>query len=199
MGINASACDHPQFEVYGTWIEKEGIPYSRFDLMEGELPYASGSFDVITFKQVIEHLPFSVKPTLKSFYRILRPGGLLLLSTPNIARLSSVVRLILRKSVHPPLEHFFNSEFPFTGHYREYTLDELKRMVVWSGFDVARTAYLQQHDVSFLLSQRKRFAHNLFMPITWKEILALMAWRPFTFLMPSLSQVLFVVAKKPVF
>ena len=197
MGIDASACDHPRFGVYAEWIAKEGVPYSRFDLTDGELPYASGSFDVITFKQVIEHLPFSPKPALQSFYRILRPGGLLLLSTPNIARLSSVLRLLLRQSVHAPLDHFFHSEFPFTGHYREYTLDEIKRMLAWSGFDVARTAYLQQHDVLFLLRQRKRFANNLFMPISWREILVLSAWRPFTLLMPSLSQFLFVVARRP--
>jgi 2-polyprenyl-3-methyl-5-hydroxy-6-metoxy-1,4-benzoquinol methylase len=197
MGINASACDHPRVDIYGAWIEKEGVPYSQFDLMEGDLPYESESFDVIAFKQVIEHLPFSAKPTLQSFYRILRPGGLLLLSTPNVVRLSSVLRLLWRKSVHAPLDHFFYSEFPFSGHYREYTLDELERMVAWSGFDIAQTAYLQQHNALFLLSQRKRFANNLFMPITWKEVLVLSAWWPFTFLMPSLSQLLFVVARKP--
>ena len=47
MGINASACDDPRFKTYGEWIEKEGVPYASFDLMDGELPYASGSFDVL--------------------------------------------------------------------------------------------------------------------------------------------------------
>ena len=197
LDISASACDHPRFATYGEWIEKEGVSYATFDLMDGELPYTSGSFDVITFKQVIEHLPFSAKPTLKSFYRILRPGGLLLLSTPNIVRLSSVIRLLMRKSVHPPLEHFFESEFPFSGHFREYTLDEVKRMVTWCGFDVVQTTYLQQHEAIFLLRQRKRFANNLFEPIRWQEILALASWRPFTYLMPSLSQFVFVAARKP--
>jgi hypothetical protein len=148
---------------------------------------------------VIEHLPFSARATLESFYRILRPGGLLLLSTPNIARLSSVLRLLLRRTVHPPIEQFFHADFPFTGHYREYTLDEVKKMLVWSGFEVLQTAYLQQHDVLFLLSQKKRFAGNLFAPIRWAEIVALSAWRPFSFLVPSLSQFLFVVARKPVY
>jgi 2-polyprenyl-3-methyl-5-hydroxy-6-metoxy-1,4-benzoquinol methylase len=197
MGVNASACDHPRQGGYGPWIEKEGVPYAPFDLMDGDLPYASESFDVITFKQVIEHLPFSAKPALRSFHRVLRPGGLLLLSTPNIARLSSVLRLFLRRSVHPPLEEFFNADYPFTGHYREYTLDELKRMVVWSGFEVARTQYVQHNSIPFLIGQKKRFANNLFMPITWKEILVLSAWQAFTFMVPSLSQEVFVVAMKP--
>lgn len=198
FGIGASACDHAPLDVYGDWIQKEGVPYSSFDLMDGEFPYPNDSFDVVTFKQVIEHLPFSAKPTLKSFHRILRPGGLLLLSTPNIARLSSVVRLAMRKTVHPPLEHFFESEFPFSGHFREYTMDEVKRMVVSSGFDVVQTQYLQQHDARFLLSQRRRFARNRFAPVQWTEIISQFIWTPFAFLIPSLSQFVFVTARKPV-
>ena len=112
-------------------------------------------------------------------------------------RLSSVFRLLLRKSVLAPLQHFFDSEFPFTGHYREYTLEEIKRMLVWSGFEIPRTAYFQQYDPVFLIRQKKRFANNLFDPIRWREILVMSAWRPFTILVPSLSQFLFVVARKP--
>jgi hypothetical protein len=67
MGINASACDHSSLDVYGEWIRKEGVSYSIFDLMDGELPYANDSFDVITFKQVIEHLPFSAKKDVEEF------------------------------------------------------------------------------------------------------------------------------------
>ena len=49
--IKSSACDNTRFDEYGGWIEKEGVPSSRCDLMEGELPYPSASFDVITFKR----------------------------------------------------------------------------------------------------------------------------------------------------
>jgi 2-polyprenyl-3-methyl-5-hydroxy-6-metoxy-1,4-benzoquinol methylase len=197
MGINSSACDHPRFKTYAEWIEREGVPYTSVDLMDGDLPYASDSFDVITFKQVIEHLPCSPKAVLLSFRRILRPGGLLLLSTPNILRLSSVARLLGRRSIYPPIEQFFHSDFPFTGHYREYTLAELKSTLAWSGFEVLQSTYLQQYDALFLYRQRKRFTHNRFGRIEWKDILASAAWWPFTLVMPSLSQFIFVVARKP--
>ena len=45
-------------------------------------PYEPEFFDYITMDQVIEHLPEPV-PTLKEAYRILKPEGYLILSTPN--------------------------------------------------------------------------------------------------------------------
>jgi 2-polyprenyl-3-methyl-5-hydroxy-6-metoxy-1,4-benzoquinol methylase len=45
-------------------------------------PYESNFFDYITMDQVVEHLPEPVS-TLKEAYRILKPEGRLILSTPN--------------------------------------------------------------------------------------------------------------------
>ena len=48
------------------------------------LPFKANSFDVITSIELIEHLSFSnVGLLLKEVLRVLRPGGSLLLSTPN--------------------------------------------------------------------------------------------------------------------
>ncbi|MGH9398742.1 MAG: methyltransferase domain-containing protein [Thermoanaerobaculia bacterium] len=52
------------------------------------LPYAAESFDVLILSEVLEHLP-SQATVLAEAGRILRPGGRLILSTPNIARLHS--------------------------------------------------------------------------------------------------------------
>ncbi len=47
------------------------------------LPYKDGAFDVIIIKHVVEHL---VEPdaALKEIYRVTAPGGIVLLSTPNL-------------------------------------------------------------------------------------------------------------------
>jgi SAM-dependent methyltransferase len=46
------------------------------------LPFADGSFDVVTSFETLEHLE-SRRSFLEELRRVLRPGGLLILSTPN--------------------------------------------------------------------------------------------------------------------
>jgi 2-polyprenyl-3-methyl-5-hydroxy-6-metoxy-1,4-benzoquinol methylase len=48
-----------------------------------ELRFPDDHFDVITLWQVLEHVPYPLM-ILKKAHRILKPGGLLALSTPNI-------------------------------------------------------------------------------------------------------------------
>jgi ubiquinone/menaquinone biosynthesis C-methylase UbiE len=46
------------------------------------LPYVDGSFDVVLCNHVIEHVP-DVATALRELVRVLRPGGLLIMGTPN--------------------------------------------------------------------------------------------------------------------
>ena len=57
------------------------------DLMR-PLPYPSASFDLVVLCEVAEHLPSEI-PVIAEIGRILAPGGFLVLSTPNVARLHS--------------------------------------------------------------------------------------------------------------
>jgi predicted SAM-dependent methyltransferase len=55
-------------------------------------PIAEASFDYIFSEHVIQHFPFrSALVMLKECHRILKPGGVLRLSTPNLLRLVSLV------------------------------------------------------------------------------------------------------------
>lgn len=47
------------------------------------LPYKSKTFDLVTLLDVIEHIPVGTeKECLEEIYRVLKPGGLLIFSTP---------------------------------------------------------------------------------------------------------------------
>lgn len=66
---------------------------SRYDIKThvGDLSQcaiASDSFDVITMSQTIEHL-YTPEQTLKECLRILKPGGLLVMTTPNVSSIAA--------------------------------------------------------------------------------------------------------------
>ncbi len=62
-----------------------------------EAPFSEGSFDVITFWDVLEHLP-NPRETLQRAYKLLRPNGYLLVIVPN--RRSFYTYLFGRAYVH---------------------------------------------------------------------------------------------------
>jgi len=57
-------------------LDVEGKPFEEMHLPEND-------FNVVTMWQVLEHLPYPLA-TLKEVHRILKPGGLLATSTPDI-------------------------------------------------------------------------------------------------------------------
>lgn len=59
---------------------KAGIEAKAGDLFSQEYP--SGTFDVVTMNHVIEHL-YGVDEVVKECFRILKPGGWLVMATPN--------------------------------------------------------------------------------------------------------------------
>ena len=62
-----------------------------------ELPYAAGAFDRALCLDVLEHLTFPEQSVaLGELFRVVRPGGELLVSVPNLAHLQSRVHFVLQ-------------------------------------------------------------------------------------------------------
>ncbi len=70
------------------------------------LPYADGCFDVVNYTDILEHL-FDPLGGLKEAVRVLKPGGLFMLDTPNRAAIN-------RSSARSYLEYFLGRAFPST-------------------------------------------------------------------------------------
>ncbi len=69
-------------------VEHTGCPVYAGSLERAAFP--SGSFDVVTLMDVIEHVP-DPSELIREIYRVLRPGGVIFIVTPNFA--SFFVRL----------------------------------------------------------------------------------------------------------
>jgi len=80
-----------------------------------KLPYQNEIFDIVTSTEVIEHLEH-YRETIQEAYRVLKPGGTFVLSTPNILNLKSRIRFLVFGffNLFGPL-HFKESELHSAG------------------------------------------------------------------------------------
>ncbi len=81
-----------RYQVCGTDINewalsqaKKNVPQGDFQLMSAEdlSPFPDASFQIVIAKHVVEHLP-NPESAVAEISRVLSPGGLLLLATPNL-------------------------------------------------------------------------------------------------------------------
>ena len=89
-----------RYEVYGTdinpwalWDASKNVPYGNFLLLSAEDlgVFPDEIFQVVIAKHVVEHLP-EPENALGEISRVLRPGGLLLLATPNTSSIARSVK-----------------------------------------------------------------------------------------------------------
>jgi len=117
-----------RFTLRGTNFEesgpqKNGIPIDYGVDLRKRLPYDDTSFDVILLVEVIEHLS-DHQAALGELSRILRTGGVLILTTPNIMRLNSRVHFLL-SGYHKTKRRFIPFDTPLDQAHRfhNYPID----------------------------------------------------------------------------
>lgn len=100
------------------------------------------TYDWILFTEVLEHLLTNPLTLFREIHDHLRPGGRLLLTTPNQARASNRVKLALGRSIKEK-DRFPLDGTPGYGHVMEYTMDELTSLLRWESFRIERTTVIQ--------------------------------------------------------
>jgi 2-polyprenyl-3-methyl-5-hydroxy-6-metoxy-1,4-benzoquinol methylase len=113
----------------------------------------TGRYDAVVCAGVLEHIPHTPRLLLANLTTLLRPGGVLVLDTPNLAYLYHRLALLEGRSVFAPIEGQFHTELPFEGHHREYTMREVEWMLNETGHDVLgmetfNYSYLAQTELS---------------------------------------------------
>jgi SAM-dependent methyltransferase len=135
LGYEVTACD--RYSSYGNafvryieLMEREGVQIVSTS-RDGELEQiaALGHFDVVLAAAVIEHVPHTPRRLLETLFGAVRPGGVLLLDTPNVARYWNRSALKRGDTIFQPIEDQYMAEPPWEGHHREYTASELGWML----------------------------------------------------------------------
>ncbi len=176
-GDNNGAINHRLRDLGGDWSWAEfedgsradmeallGAPVLLLDKEECRLPFPDGHFDLLVSIDVHEHLRH---PELLAaeFFRVLRPGGRAVVTTPNGDERKPVVRL-KRWSGMSNLEY---------GHVRTgYTVPQLEELLAGAGLRPARSG-----------SYAKFFTEFLELVINWGYVKVLQQGRPGAGITPS--------------
>jgi SAM-dependent methyltransferase len=134
----------------------QAFPQVRWQNTSGDIRYAwdnpDASTDIIASMEVLEHLSdlpdginngfysTGMRAALGESYRVLKPGGLLFITTPNAASTFN-----LNKALAGVPAWFYHP------HVREYTLGELKTILEDIGFKVQRAQTVQCLTVDYKL------------------------------------------------
>lgn len=134
------------------FTEKHNLKVIKCDVERDKIPFEDNRFDLIIFNEVFEHLRINPIFTLKELNRVLKPGGTLILSTPNLYSLLTIIRFLLGRGFNDAYNEF---EKLYTlghmGHIREYSTKEIIKFLENTGFEIIEIRYKKYKKTGILL------------------------------------------------
>lgn len=128
------------------FVRRYGLNVVACNVERQRLPFADGTFEHVIFNEVLEHLRVDPLLALSEANRVLKVGGSLLLTTPNLYFIKTVVKFLLGRGFNDPLQEFGKlRSIGHMGHVREYSVREVRDFVEASGF-VVRSHRLTQYN-----------------------------------------------------
>lgn len=119
-------------------------------------------YDIVVSVATIEHQQ-DPKEFLRKIASAVRKDGHIYIATPNISHLLNRIRFLFGRSpLSGNLESFFNQGKYFTGHWREYTLDELEQMFKLCGLKVVKAKNIQSMAPRLGMKNLREIYVNLF-------------------------------------
>ena len=141
----------------------KAIKWMSLDLNES-IHASDATFDVIAAAEIIEHLE-NPRAIAREWYRLLRPGGTLLISTPNNESWRSILALIFRGHY----AHFGEHSYP--AHITPLLRKDMERILCEAGFSTPKFFYTNMgivpkmpflwQTISFGLLKGLRFSDNI--------------------------------------
>lgn len=136
-------------KVVGVDIKKQDVTFECVEAdLENGITIGASLFDVVTSYHVIEHIS-RTDLLVQEIYRILRPGGYLVMATPNLASGRVILELLMNKQ--PNTAHV-SDYFIIRGdpggcwrksigylHRRLFTIEGLVRLLTYYGFKIEAT------------------------------------------------------------
>ena len=164
-------------EAYARPVTSHGLDFVVCDLVHDDVPHRD-HFDVFVLCEVIEHMPIPPHIVLEKIKQWIKPGGVILLTTPNLYRLRNTLRLLTGMRV------FCNWYYPprgkGLGHPIEYSAEHMQWQLEKAGFEVRIMDHVQLTNAGshwWSRIMRAVLAPLLLRPL-WRDALVAVAVKP---------------------
>ena len=130
--IETYACDY-----IDTLMEEPGQKVDLADLSTDPLPYPADTYDLVTCTEVVEHLE-NYRRLARETFRVTKPGGVAIFSTPNILNLQSRLRFLFFGfwKLFGPLPIGRTESFSTVGHINPVSFFYLAHALAEAGFSI---------------------------------------------------------------
>lgn len=110
--------------------ETHTFRYKVVNVETDPFPYATGEFDIALCCELLEHLILDPSHMLREIHRVLKPGGHVIITTPNVICLEKMLSLLKGRFFLPP----YSGLGVYGRHNREYTPCELHNLLELHNF-----------------------------------------------------------------
>jgi len=185
LGFEVSIAEH--YEYYGAAMDpiagharSNGVRVidADFTIALADRAAILERFDAITCMAVAEHLAHSPRVLMENIRAALKPGGALAFEVPNLAFWPKRYAFFVRgESVLAPISDVYQSEVPFTGHHREYTISDARYVVGEASLELVREETFNYGFDTGRIWNRLKYA-PAFLLQEWAEVILLHCRKP---------------------
>lgn len=176
LGVDADVADIDT--RYTAVLARFEIGFQAVDLSIQSVP-SDRPYDVIVMAEVIEHVPTPPYVVFENLAAGLKPGGHLIVTTPNLYRLRNALRMLLGKPIFD-LYRIPEKDAPL-GHFIEYAKDQMDWHLERAGMRVVHSE-LEQLSLGGS-SKSARVARKLLRPVLsarplWRDSMVVVGQKP---------------------
>jgi len=150
LGFSVAAVDWYAHMDLSAW-NRLGIEWHSLNIEADPLPFPDNEFSGVYMGQILEHFTYSPRKPFNEIFRVMKPGGIIVVDVPNIGELHNYYRLLRGKNVlYDYKKHYIDDEpifykgLPyFNRHNHEFTPTDLKALAETCGFEVVKISYIR--------------------------------------------------------
>ena len=160
LGFDVLGIDNRQsaIDIANTFFKTSHTEFEVRDIFSN--PFPESSFNCIVFTEVIEHVDNPAQ-FLKSFFKFLKPGGFLILSTPNATSLKNILYALSYRKYKQRINLIMEieNEDPSTGTHKEHLYNwdfpTIIRLLTRNGFVIKEHSFVRSGPISFKIFGKK--------------------------------------------